>query len=251
MDERKITLEEVRASLNPNIRAEYKVRWFGRPLANLATPLFFNNGWSANGVTALRALLGCLGILMILSGNPYSIAFAAAVVPISLVLDCIDGNLARLHGSVSYWGKFIDGLADMLFLYLAPIAAGFSLVSSGAPPMWLMLGALVTVGSLICQMVRYRLSFMREWMTHNSGPLTEDELRRVGPIRDLQSLISSVQVNAIFFTPLALAIPENGCYIFLLLAFGLQLIPDLLWTLTTMLEARKLLARPRRSIHSV
>ena len=45
---------EVRASLDSRLKEEAVMTYFARPLAAVVTPWFYNHGWSANGVTALR-----------------------------------------------------------------------------------------------------------------------------------------------------------------------------------------------------
>jgi len=246
----KVTVTDVRRSFNRKVANHVTVTWFGRPLANLLTPAFYNTGWSANQVTLLRIGVAALGVGLLLgpvAWFPYVAAFSFYA---AFVLDCVDGNIARLRGTVTYWGKFLDGLADFVFVLGAPIAAGIGLWLAGDAVVWMLAGALITVTSLTSQMVRSRLSFMREWMTSQTGQLTQDDLARIAKPRRLQAIAAAVYVNGTFFAPLLLCVPGDGPWLFVLALLPLQLGSELVWLTGTMIEARRMLARPRESIHA-
>jgi len=250
MTRSRITLEGVRASYNSNIKSHYSVGWFGRPLANLVTPLFFNSGFTANGVTNVRVLLAVACLVALAIPGWAGAVIACVGFYICFVLDCVDGNLARLRSEVSYWGKFIDGLADFVFILGAPFAAAIGIFGDGADAIWLLLGCLVTAMSSISQLARSRLSFFREWMVGQSGALSEAVERRAAGPRRAQSLVAAIYVNGTFLMPLLLLIPEHGRIIFIVAATALQALPEVLWLGATIAEARIILARRRTSIHS-
>jgi len=246
----RVTLDDVRASLNPAVKSHFTVAWFGRPIANLVTPAFYNAGWSANGVSLARAALALLGLGALLSLRSWAGAAAAAVFYACFVLDCVDGNIARLRNSVTYWGKYLDGLADSVFVLGAPLAAGTGLWLHGGPAWAMLAGALITIGSLTSQMTRGRLSFMREWMINQSGPVEAQVLERLKAPRRVQAWAAAVLVNGTFFAPLLLLVPTDGPLWYVLALLAVHLAPELVWTATTLIEARILLDRGRRSIHA-
>ena len=245
-----VTVADVRASFNRKIKNHFTVTWFGRPLANLMTPPFFNAGWSADGVSYLRIVMAAGGIGLLLSASAALHAAAAVIFYLCFVLDCVDGNLARLRGTVSYWGKFLDGLSDFVFVLGAPIAAGVGLWLYAARADLLLVGALVTVTSLASQMVRSRLSFTREWMTASSGPLNDATVVRADRSRAVQGVVSAIYVNGTFFAPVLLLIPQTGPVWYVWCLVVVQLVPEVIWLMATIAEARVILDRPRRSIHS-
>lgn len=245
-----ITLQDVRASLNPEVKGYFVVRWFGRPAANWITPAFYNRGWSANGVTALRALMALFGLLC-LTFPSYAGALAASLMfYLCFVLDCIDGNLARLRDTASYWGKFIDGLTNSVFVMLMSLAAGIGLAWQGESVCWLLAGSLTTTVALASQMTRNRLSFMRELMVNQSGPIGDDALRSLVGVRRVQRFVAEIYVNGIRFVPLALLVPGGGRFVFVALLIPFQLIVELLGIALSVAEGSKLLNRSRRSIHA-
>ena len=250
MTETRITVADVRASFNREIKNHFTVTWFGRPLANLMTPPFFNTGWSADGVSYLRIVIAMVGVGLLLSASPVLHVAAAVIFYLCFVLDCVDGNLARLRGTVTYWGKFLDGLSDFVFVLGAPIAAGVGLWLYAARADLLLVGALVTATSLASQMVRSRLSFTREWMTANSGPLNDATVARAGRSRAVQRVVSAIYVNGTFFAPVLLLFPQAGPVWYVWCLVVAQLVPEVIWLMATIAEARVILDRSRRSIHA-
>lgn len=121
-----------------DVRASYRlettklfpivVRVFGRPVADACTPFFYNLGITANQLTLIRIILYFLCLFGLFSSQ-FPIVFMSALgLFFAFVLDFVDGHLARLHDDASYFGKFVDGVADYLFpVFLSlPIALKFS-----------------------------------------------------------------------------------------------------------------------------
>ena len=246
----RITLKGVRSSFNSSIKSHYTVAWFGRPLANLITPTFFNSGFTANGVTKGRVLLAAACLVALAVPGWAGAVLACVGFYVCFVLDCVDGNLARLRGEVTYWGKFIDGLADFVFILGAPTAAAIGIYSAGGNDFWLLAGCLVTAISSASQMTRSRLSFFREWMVGQGGALSEDVVMQATGPRRVQTLAAGVFVNGTFLLPLLLLIPDQGRLVFVAAAIAVQALPEVFWLGATIAEARIILARRRTSIHS-
>ncbi len=92
--------------------------WFdghvARPLGRRVGRLLHRAGLSANQVTALGALSG-LGAGIALAHGGRVAAWGSLLLVVMLVLDCADGEVARLSGpSDAPWrGRVLDGLADL------------------------------------------------------------------------------------------------------------------------------------------
>ncbi len=65
-----------------------------------------------NQVTLVSASLGALTGWFIAVGTPGSLGFAAICLLTSMVLDCVDGQLARQRGGGTRLGRMMDGIAD-------------------------------------------------------------------------------------------------------------------------------------------
>lgn len=246
----RVSVKQVRDSLNQTVRDQATVKYFGRPMANLLTPFFFNRGWSANGVTYLCVGLSTCALLLLLWPNPITYAAAAALFYLVFVLDCVDGNLARLSGTVTYYGKFIDGLSDAVFVFLAPLFVGIGVFTAGGPPAWLMVGSLIAATTLATQMIRSRYSFFREWATSQSGPLSVDETRRLATPLRIERAAAFVFVNGNFIAPLLLPFPWIGSDGYLISLASFVPLANVIWTTAVLWQASVLLRRPRRSIHA-
>jgi phosphatidylglycerophosphate synthase len=212
--------------------------------------MFHNAGWTADGVTVARIVFAAAITIGLAVPSWATAAIAAAGFYICFILDCVDGNLARVQATVSYWGKFIDGLADFVFVQGAPFAVGIGMSIADGNPVWSITGALVTLTTVTSQMLRARLSFFREWMVSQSGALTDAETDRAKPARALQGRAAVVYVNGTFLAPLLLFVPVHGRALYLLAAVFVIFLTEVFWLFATTMESKAILGRPRRSIHS-
>ena len=245
----KVTVADVRASFNKKVVNHFSVRWFGRPIANLMTPMFYNSGWTADGVTVLRVLLAFVALGLLMSPWTYGPHAAGLLSVLCFIFDCLDGNLSRLHNNATFFGKFIDGIGDMVFLVLAPLATGIGIWLNGGDEIYLLLGGLVCCGALTSQFFRVRIMFFEEWMVRMSGPITDEEQARMAPANKVHGLLAQGWIFITLFAPLLLLLP-NGPVIFLLTLTATQLPIDFAWTGVLTWKASRMLRRWRRSVHA-
>ena len=246
----KVTIEDVRDSLDTSVPTHISVRLFARPVSNLITPFFHNTGWTANGVTVARIPLAIAGVSLLAIPNPQYWMFSAVIFYVCYVLDCVDGNLARIQNDASYLGKFLDGISDAIYGIFVGFSMGIGLWLYLGETTALFIGAFATIASIVNHYLRSRLSFFAGWMVSLTGPLTEAELSAARRPRAIQEKCSGVSVNSFFFVFLALFVPHWGGLIFLSLLVVTRLIPDIIWIYTTFAESNALLRRPRISRHS-
>ena len=105
-------------------RSEIIAHCVYRPLSFYVTPLFLRAGIPADGVT--------LGMFVFAAAMPALAAWGPApawvwVVAIGMtlqVLDCVDGNIARVSQRFSKVGGMLDGLCTLLFWALFFFSAG-------------------------------------------------------------------------------------------------------------------------------
>lgn len=243
----RITLREVRASFRENQPQLPIVKYIGRPLGDLATPFFYNNGFSANQVTYLRCVLMVVAVALFVPTDPVANIVAAVLSFVGFVLDCTDGNLARLRNDATYFGKYIDGLADGIFAWFAPVAVGLTMTAHAGDISYALVGVAGTCASLCTLALRSRLSFAREWMVNQTGEITAAErsaLQRVGKV---ERVALSLYSHVILVSPFLVILPE-GKILYLMSVGLLQLPCDLLACGAVLRQARVLLARKRVSI---
>ena len=100
-----------------------------------------------NTITSLNLLSGCIGILMVLSGN-YLAAFYCVLA--SGIFDFFDGLVARLLKVKSLIGKELDSLADVISFGFLPGAILYSMfLEVTTSPYLPYLGFMVTVFSAL------------------------------------------------------------------------------------------------------
>jgi phosphatidylglycerophosphate synthase len=110
--------------------------WVHRPLAYLLARAAYPLPVSPNAITMASILFGISsGVAMVVEFE-HHLVVAGALLFLSAVLDCADGQLARLRGTSSDFGRMLDGFADMV-VSVAAVGGGAYLVwRAHAEPAW-------------------------------------------------------------------------------------------------------------------
>ena len=135
-----------------------------RPLSFLVTPAVVGLGVSANGVTILGGILAILSLALFASGDFLFWTLGLALFNAYLLLDAVDGNVARITDSASYFGKFLDGAIDTLAFSLLPVCIGWGQYMETNEVLWFALGSTSGIVMLYSLYTMTRLSFHREWL---------------------------------------------------------------------------------------
>jgi phosphatidylglycerophosphate synthase len=120
---------------------------------------YFMNRWvvrllyltsvTPNQITFLSLACGLASAYFYISGIPDALVWGAVFLYGKVFLDNVDGNLARVRGTTSRFGRFLDSLTDFLVTVLVYVAVTLYLVrQTGVPEYWI-LGLL---GLLTCFM---------------------------------------------------------------------------------------------------
>jgi CDP-diacylglycerol--serine O-phosphatidyltransferase len=78
----------------------------------------------ANGCCGVGAIFHAMRALA--EDDPRQLWFAAALVPLAIVFDVLDGRVARWRHSASAMGRELDSLADVVSFGVAPAAIAFA-----------------------------------------------------------------------------------------------------------------------------
>ncbi len=122
---------------------------------------YFPNRWalrvlyplpvSANQITFLALVAGTISAGFYLSDHTYSLAGGAVFLYAKLFLDNVDGNLARLRGEESRFGRFFDSFTDFAVTLMVYSAITWRLVrETSDPSLWLLGGAAMLSGLMQC-----------------------------------------------------------------------------------------------------
>ncbi|MGE0826897.1 MAG: CDP-alcohol phosphatidyltransferase family protein [Candidatus Binatia bacterium] len=116
-------------------------RWLTRGL--LRTPL------TPNQVTILSALVGIAGALCFLPGGYWGPVFGALLLQFSVVLDCCDGEIARVKFLESPLGDWLDIVCDTIVTIAIFLGIGVAVWNDGASQHALVLGGVLALGGLL------------------------------------------------------------------------------------------------------
>ncbi len=116
-------LDGYKASLKPLEVEEPIDVYVHRPLGYLVALLTFRTPISPDLITLASIVAGIGAGVCIVWRFPYHLPVAGALVFLSAVLDCADGQLARMRKTSSAFGRMIDGVADLtVMLSVVPAA---------------------------------------------------------------------------------------------------------------------------------
>lgn len=119
------SLADIRASVPPEKRFNsYWCRFFLRQLSFPITWVFIRLGFSANQVSYLSVLVALLAAILMWTHARPLVMLGAALFNFWAVLDCVDGNVARVRREVTKYGDFTDALPGYVVYAFVFLAAG-------------------------------------------------------------------------------------------------------------------------------
>lgn len=191
-------------------------RVFNRPCGRPLSRMLIHTSVSPNAVSVFSILIGVISAVFFALGDHWAAVLGAVLFQISAIVDCVDGDIARVAFKESPLGKWLDLAGDQVVhvSVFAGIAAG--VVRAGESPELIWLGVSAIAGALISFAVVVR--GMR---------------RRTGENSVLQRLIDSATNRDFSVVVLALALLGQldwflwmaavGSHVFWITALALQL----------------------------
>lgn len=136
----KLSLNDIRSSLpkdknNYDRLANTSAFLLARPLSYYVTWLCVRLGLSANIVSLASYAFAAIACVLAALNVVYSGAYVVVFVFAWLVLDCVDGNIARSTHSGSMYGEFLDAVGLYIIVGFLPICIGIGIGSSLAVAM--------------------------------------------------------------------------------------------------------------------
>lgn len=109
----KYSIHDITSSLTKkkNSRSSLWVQLWVRKASFPVTYLFINTGWSANQVSVLSWILIFIAAVCLSVNNFWWMLAGVILTNFWLVLDCVDGNIARVKKVKSFMGDFYDAIA--------------------------------------------------------------------------------------------------------------------------------------------
>ncbi|MBN1327069.1 MAG: CDP-alcohol phosphatidyltransferase family protein [Candidatus Cloacimonetes bacterium] len=122
------SIREFKRSLKHIVFDETLTLYILRPIAFIFVKLLYPTNITPNQVSLMSIIVGMLSGYFFSLGNATGYFIAGALYFFSLVLDCVDGMIARLKKNGTPVGRIIDGFADYIVgisVYIG-LAIGFS-----------------------------------------------------------------------------------------------------------------------------
>jgi len=137
MDEQKLTLNKIRLSYarakRDQDREDLWIYYVIRKISFYPTWLFLKIGISANQATFISIIVGVVGCSFLAFGNYATRIMGALLVNFWIVLDCVDGNIARYKETLGNYGEFIDALGGYLLNAILFLFVGIGVFNHPEP----------------------------------------------------------------------------------------------------------------------
>lgn len=189
-------------------------RLFLRPLSFPVGWLFYRSGVRANSISLLSIFLTFYSSLLIGFGQRDEVIFAASLMLVVGLMDCIDGNVARARNETGPSGEWMDAFSGYTVYALLPVSLGFYLQfnnqSEIISEIWIMIGAITSISNLYLRLIyqKYINSFQEKIIINEfkgGGSLFSrfsSEMGLVGfmmPAFLICSLVNLLEVYLIFY----------------------------------------------------
>ncbi|MEN8191568.1 MAG: CDP-alcohol phosphatidyltransferase family protein [Bacteroidota bacterium] len=159
---------------------------FYRPLAAIFVKIIYTTNITPNQITTIALIVGVTGGWLY-AFNTHSYLIIAAVLLITYdVLDCSDGQLARLKKNGTFFGRILDGVSDYFVSTSVYLGIGFGFASNSDDPLFywglvILAGITNAVHSITLDYYRNRFldyALNRESLLGDNLKEFEEELKR-------------------------------------------------------------------------
>ena len=224
-----------------------KTGFFSLPISNrvfrylsfFITPFFLKLNISANVTTCLSGGIGVLATLFIFFGTKQYLIIGLWIFLFSSLMDYVDGNIARVKGTSTFFGKFIDGYIDIIRLTALKLSLVFFVFVNNGPHYLIWIGVLSVILTPYYHLTLDRYSAYIRWITEDTSVQLEPYLRDKMPLT-LINIMSDLQCVSIFIIMFNL-------YIGLVIYFTVGVVEAIFCIISHLLAASKYMRVERRS----
>ena len=196
---------------------------------------FANIGVSANAVTVLSFFIGLTVLGLFIRGGYIYTLVACLMYLFFNVLDHVDGNIARLHESTNYYGKYLNSITGTFI----GCTLDFAIAIGISAPLWLNNQQIIITGALSClfacmtSILDFRFaSLLAEIGTTTQQGLKNDGVNSINSLTKDHSkfvllkqafgIIRFVNVHLVFFLLVAMTVYKT-LEIYLLISIALRI----------------------------
>ncbi len=128
-------------------RSTFSLRLFYRPLSYPLSAIIANLGVTANAVSYASAIVALAASIMFIINNYAFHIVGAVLVNLWLLMDCIDGNIARTVKKQPF-GEFADAISGYILLGLVYTSIGYAAYCDGGIFITPGTGWIILIGAL-------------------------------------------------------------------------------------------------------
>lgn len=158
------TYKEIKASLTKkkNSRSSLWVQLWVRKASFPLTYLFINSGWTANMVSVFSWIVIFAAAVLLCINDFTCMLLGVLLTNLWLVLDCVDGNIARVKKKKNFMGDFYDAVAGYGPFSFTTVALGMAayhttfLVPQEYKIFLLLLGGIGAVANLYMRLIHQK-----------------------------------------------------------------------------------------------
>ena len=142
-----------------NSNSSWWVKLWVRKVSFFFTYVFINLGFSPNGVSVPSIFVTLIACTLFMTPFKIAVIFAVVLINFWLVLDCVDGNIARCRKVKTAYGEFVDdigGYYTVAFVYLSigVCAYNFGGILIDKGNMWLLImGGVSSICDILARLI--------------------------------------------------------------------------------------------------
>ena len=190
-------------------------RIFNRPLGRILSKVLVHTPVSPNMVSIASIIIGVISALFLAEGSFRFAIIGAILFQLSAVIDCVDGDIARILFKESPLGKWIDLVGDQIVHISVFAGIAFGLLRNGGGKEIVYLGLSAVFGALISFAV-----VVRGMRRANSGNGLLQKLIDAATNRDFSVIVLALALLQKLHWFLWMA--GIGSHLFWITALGLQ-----------------------------
>lgn len=222
----KYSMKDILSSYTKKKRKESSLwaRIFSRPLSFPLTYIFINVGISANVMSVISMFEVIVACTLILIGGK-CIPIGVAMYVLWHVLDCCDGNIARVTKTSSYAGEFFDAVSGyippaLIFTCVGVAAYRTTTINSNLSYWLIVMGAFASVSDIFGRLIyqKYLATEYRLGLIEKEGNI--DQVRTTGFYHIVDMIMRTMTYSCAFMPLLILAAIFNK-YDILIIIFTL------------------------------
>lgn len=131
-------------------------KWFNRPVGRWLSKVLIHTSVSPNQMSILATLVGLCSAWLFALGQPRAALWGALLLQLSAIIDCVDGDLARVLFKESPLGKWLDIVGDQVVHIAVFAAIGVGLWRAGTDAPVLAMAGSAALGVVISFLVVLR-----------------------------------------------------------------------------------------------